>query len=176
MGKAVYLDVGNRKVLATKITYNDLIILYKQYIEKYSSVPMLTQCSSKYNLPQAGIVKSVVKNEGISYNEFLLQFGKVRTLDVNGTHKNIRDLKYDDLVILYNQYINKFHEFPTANKCTYQYNLPSRQIILKILKDLRGDDGITSTYEIFAVIIETLNVDGFYDIAMSYLGYKNCDR
>lgn len=99
MGKAVYLDVGNRKVLATKITYNDLIILYKQYIEKYSSVPMLTQCSSKYNLPQAGIVKSVVKNEGISYNEFLLQFGKVRTLDVNGTHKNIRDLKYDDLVL-----------------------------------------------------------------------------
>ncbi|WP_294196257.1 ATP cone domain-containing protein [uncultured Clostridium sp.] len=48
--------------------------------------------------------------------------------------------------------------------------------VLKILKDLRGDDGITSTYEIFAVIIETLNVDGFYDIAMSYLGYKNCDR
>ena len=48
--------------------------------------------------------------------------------------------------------------------------------VLKILKDLRGDDGLTSTYEIFAVIIETLNVDGFYDIAMSYLGYKNCDR
>ena len=48
--------------------------------------------------------------------------------------------------------------------------------VLKILKDLRGDDGITSTYEIFAVIIETLNVDGFYDIAMSYLGNKNCDR
>lgn len=48
--------------------------------------------------------------------------------------------------------------------------------VLKILKDLRGDDGITSTYEIFAVIIETLNVDGFYDIAMSYLRYKNCDR
>lgn len=48
--------------------------------------------------------------------------------------------------------------------------------VLKILKDLRGDDGITSTYEIFAIIIETLNVDGFYDIAMSYLGYKNCDR
>lgn len=135
MGKAVYLNVSDKKVLATKITYNDLIILYKQYIDKYGSVPMLTQCLSKYNLPQSGIVKSVVKNEGISYNEFLLQFGKVRTLNVNGIHKNISDLKYDDLVILYNQYINKFHEFPTTNKCTYQYNLPSRQTILKILKD-----------------------------------------
>ncbi len=35
MGKAVYLDVSDKKVLATKITYNDLIILYKQYIDKY---------------------------------------------------------------------------------------------------------------------------------------------
>lgn len=48
--------------------------------------------------------------------------------------------------------------------------------VLKVLKGLRGDDGITSTYEIFAIIIETLNADGFYDIAMSYLGYNNCDR
>lgn len=45
--------------------------------------------------------------------------------------------------------------------------------VLKSLKDLRGDDGITSTYEIFAIIIETLNKDGFKDIAISYLGYKS---
>lgn len=45
--------------------------------------------------------------------------------------------------------------------------------VLKSLKDLRGDDGITSAYEIFAIIIETLNKDGFKDIAMSYLGYKS---
>ncbi|MEN8078034.1 ATP cone domain-containing protein [Clostridioides difficile] len=45
--------------------------------------------------------------------------------------------------------------------------------VLKSLKDLRGDEGLTSTYEIFAIIIETLNKDGFNDIAMSYLGYKS---
>ena len=45
--------------------------------------------------------------------------------------------------------------------------------VLKVLQGIRGDDGITSTYEIFAVIIETLNKDGFIDIAMSYLGYKS---
>lgn len=45
--------------------------------------------------------------------------------------------------------------------------------VLKVLSDLRGDTGITSTYEIFAIIIETLNKDGFADIAQSYLGYKN---
>jgi len=45
--------------------------------------------------------------------------------------------------------------------------------VLKLLQGIRGDDGITSTYEVFAVIIETLNKDGFNDIAMSYLDYKS---
>lgn len=45
--------------------------------------------------------------------------------------------------------------------------------VLKVLQGIRGDDGITSTYEVFAVIIETLNKDGFNDIAMSYLDYKS---
>lgn len=45
--------------------------------------------------------------------------------------------------------------------------------MLKVLQGIRGDDGITSTYEIFAIIIETLNKYRFNDIAMSYLGYKS---
>lgn len=45
--------------------------------------------------------------------------------------------------------------------------------VSKVLRMLRGDEGLTSTYEIFAIIIETLNKDGFIDIAQSYLGYKN---
>ena len=45
--------------------------------------------------------------------------------------------------------------------------------VLKVLQGIRGDDGITSTYEIFAIIIETLNKYRFNDIAMSYLGYKS---
>lgn len=45
--------------------------------------------------------------------------------------------------------------------------------VVKTLQGIRGDDGSTSTYEIFAVIIETLNRTGFNDIAMSYLGNKS---
>ena len=45
--------------------------------------------------------------------------------------------------------------------------------VVKTLHGIRGDDGSTSTYEIFAVIIETLNRTGFNDIAMSYLGNKS---
>ena len=43
--------------------------------------------------------------------------------------------------------------------------------VLKELKGLRGEDGLS--YEIFAIIIECLNKDGFEDIANSYLGYKS---
>ena len=44
---------------------------------------------------------------------------------------------------------------------------------LKVLQGIRGEEGITSTYEVFAVIIETLNRDGFNNIAMAYLDYKS---
>lgn len=85
--------------------------------------------------------------------------GRVQSLDVIKIRSSILDASIDSDTII--------------NEADLKVLSTS---VLKILKDLRGDDGITSTYEIFAVIIETLNVDGFYDIAMSYLGYKNCDR
>lgn len=46
-------------------------------------------------------------------------------------------------------------------------------IVFQSLKNLRSDNSCTSTYEIFAIIIETLDKDGFSDIAISYLEYKN---
>lgn len=44
MGKAIYLDVADRKVLATKITYDDLVILYQQYIKN------ITKCQYSVNV------------------------------------------------------------------------------------------------------------------------------
>ena len=44
--------------------------------------------------------------------------------------------------------------------------------VVKVLNSIREEDGITSTYEIFAVIIESLNKYRFKDIASAYLGYK----
>lgn len=45
--------------------------------------------------------------------------------------------------------------------------------VLKELKELRGEDGLSSTYEIFSIIVECLNKDGFEDISKSYFGYKS---
>lgn len=77
MGKAVYLDVADRKVLETEITYDDLVVLYNQYIEKYNEVPLYSKCDSKHNMPQGRIINRVIADKGITYNDFLLQFGKV---------------------------------------------------------------------------------------------------
>ena len=42
----------------------------------------------------------------------------------------------------------------------------------RVVNSIREENGITSTYEIFAVIIDSLNKYRFKDIASAYLGYK----
>ena len=44
--------------------------------------------------------------------------------------------------------------------------------VVKVLNSIREENGIASTYEIFAVIIDSLNKYRFKDIASAYLGYK----
>ena len=44
--------------------------------------------------------------------------------------------------------------------------------VVKVLNSIREENGITLTYEIFAVIIDSLNKYRFKDIASAYLGYK----
>lgn len=44
--------------------------------------------------------------------------------------------------------------------------------VVKVLNSIREENGITSTYEILAVIIDSLNKYRFKDIASAYLGYK----
>ena len=77
MGQPLYLDVNGRKVLTTETTYDDLIVLYNDYINKYGKVPTFSECTSKNNLPQGRIVNKILKANNVTYKEFLLKFGKV---------------------------------------------------------------------------------------------------
>lgn len=43
--------------------------------------------------------------------------------------------------------------------------------VTKIISEIRGKDGLTSSYEVQAVILESLEKDGFKKIAKAYLGY-----
>ena len=55
------LKVGNKEVQSTKVTYEDLIILYKQFINTYGEVPVYSKCDSKHNMPQGRIITRVLK-------------------------------------------------------------------------------------------------------------------
>ena len=77
MGKTILLKVGNKYIPSVEVTYDDLVILYKQYIDVYNEVPIYSKCDSKHNMPQGRIINRVLKENNITYNDFLLQFGKV---------------------------------------------------------------------------------------------------
>ena len=74
---AKMLKVGNKEVQSTKVTYDDLVILYNQFIDTYGEVPVYSKCDSKHNMPQGRIINRVLKENNVTYNDFLLQFGKV---------------------------------------------------------------------------------------------------
>lgn len=44
--------------------------------------------------------------------------------------------------------------------------------VVHCIKEFRGEEYNTSSYEIIGVVIDILNRDGFDDVISSYIGYK----
>lgn len=61
MAIPVKLKVGNKEVISTKVNYEDLVILYQQYIDTYGEVPVYSKCDLKHNMPQGRIITRVLK-------------------------------------------------------------------------------------------------------------------
>ena len=70
MATPMILNVKNKKVLTTKITYDDLVILYNQYINNYGEIPKFSKCDSEHNMPQGRIINKVLKDHGTSKEDF----------------------------------------------------------------------------------------------------------
>lgn len=96
MANGVNLLVGGKIKSSLDINYLDLVLLYKEYTEKHGSPPTGGACLSKNNLPQQRIVSRILQSEGITYNEFLNQFGKVS--HVRSSIKN-----YDKYISIYTE-------------------------------------------------------------------------
>lgn len=126
MGKH-YLNVDGKKVLTTEITYEDLVMLYKQYIEKFNEVPVFSKCNLKNNMPQGRIINKIISNKGITYNDFLLQFGKV-------SHVRTESKDYD-------YYVNRFkklcsdHVLKIQDLINNEYGLPNANWFIKYCPD-----------------------------------------
>ena len=75
--KAIDLNVSGNKVKTVDVTYRDLVWLYNDFIKRNGHAPTTAECLSKNNLPQGRIVKRILEETKITYNDFMLQFGKV---------------------------------------------------------------------------------------------------
>lgn len=129
MGKAVLLKVGNKYVPSVKITYDDLVILYKQYIDTYNEVPVYSKCDSEHNMPQGRIITRVLKENNVTYNDFLLQFGKV-------SHVRTESKDYDLYVKKFKKISNELgHALSGNDLMNNEYGLPSQGWFVKYCPD-----------------------------------------
>lgn len=81
--------------------------------------------------------------------------GRIQSLDITKIRNSILSASIDSNTIINEEDLKR-----VSNR------------VVEVLEVMRKDEELSSTYEIFAIIIETLANDGFYDISVSYLGYK----
>lgn len=145
------LKAGSKKVDSTELTYEDLEVLFKQYISKYGKPPRAEQYNGKYNLPCVSRIRTIVSSKGIAYETFLNKFGIKHNLLVNGILKSENEIDYSDLKILYAEYIETHNKIPMSKDCQLINNLPHRKIINVILKKEK------ITYDDFLLIFDRMS-------------------
>lgn len=124
------LDVDGRQVRTTDVTYDDLVVLYKQFIKKNGRVPVTAEGLSKNNLPQGRIINKILKKAGVMYKDFILQFGKVAKVRT----ENPQD---------YDKYVQKFinickqrgKSLTIKELMCNQYGLPGSNWFIKYCPD-----------------------------------------
>ena len=123
------LLVGNKYVNTSEVTYDDLVILYKQYIERYGEVPIFSKCDMKHNMPQGRIINRVIADKGITYNDFLLQFGKV-------SHVRTESKDYDLYVKRFKEVSDRIgHALVQKELFNNEYGLPNPTWFVKYCPD-----------------------------------------
>ena len=135
MPKIFILKIGNKDIPTSKLTYEDLTELFKQFIKKENRTPSMEELTIENNLPSYSKVQKILKDKKLNYKEFCSLLGDNKMLIVNGTYKHPKDITYDDLVLLYREYIDKYKIAPTATTSNIEHNLPHRVIINSILQE-----------------------------------------
>lgn len=129
MSAIIMLKVGDKEVQSTKVTYDDLVILYNQFIDTYGEVPVYSKCDSKHNMPQGRIINRVLKENNVTYNDFLLQFGKV-------SHVRTESKDYDLYVKRFKEVSDKIGHVLCGNELmNNKYGLPNPIWFVKYCPD-----------------------------------------
>ena len=72
------LNINGVKKKSSELSLDDLIILYREYEDKYGKLPTMRDAKSKYNLPQQRVINRVLKENNVTYKEFMNNLGKVK--------------------------------------------------------------------------------------------------
>lgn len=72
------LNINGIKKKSSELSLDDLIILYREYEDKYGKLPTTRDAKSKYNLPQQRVINRVLKENNVTYKEFMNNLGKVK--------------------------------------------------------------------------------------------------
>ena len=75
-GKPAVLNVAGSYKKSIDLTYDDIIVLYNEYIDKHGAAPTGADCLSKNNLPQMRIINKILHDANVTYNDFLNSLGK----------------------------------------------------------------------------------------------------
>lgn len=132
MGKfeGVILNVDGKQIVSTEITYEDLVWLYESYIKRNGKVPLIKECLAKNNLPQGRIIKRILEKNGITYKDFLLQFGKFQK--VRATEPKYYDIYLDKFLEICQSLGRSLREDEFINN---QYGLPGHLWFIKYCPD-----------------------------------------
>lgn len=115
----VILNVDGKEVVSTRITYQDLCRLYEQFVEKNGRVPISSECTVKNNLPQTRIVNRILREQGVTYKDFVGLFGK-------RSHARANHRDYDIFLNKFKLYSQELGRALTSDELVSEkYNLPS---------------------------------------------------
>lgn len=112
------LNVNGKEISSNELTYDDLVWLYNDYIKNNDSVPTTKNCKLANNLPAPRIVMNILKENDITYKDFIFQFGK---------SQNVRMTNVDE----YDYYLDKLKKiYDSIGRCLtinefVDYGLPS---------------------------------------------------
>ena len=146
MPNAVMLNVNGIRKKSTEINYEDLVWLYREFEKNYGRLPTTNDGKAIYNLPQQRIIKKILLEKDITYNDFMLQFGKV-------SHVRTESQNYEKFINRYKEVSNSIGRALTTDELINNiYGLPSASWLVKHCPDVE-----VKTYSDF----------------VSWLGYKS---
>lgn len=120
-----YVVINGVPKRATNVSIEDLYILINDFVDKNDKLPLMRECTLDNNLPQQRTIMKLLKENNLTYNEFLLYFGK--TFNVKSAIEN-----YDFYVQKFIQISKELGRSLTQRELTNNsYGLPNANFFTK---------------------------------------------